>query len=60
MRFQEPSAEFVRIDMKDVIRTSTCDYESTKSTSPSGETCTGCDAPQNNCSGMMIPPGTVK
>lgn len=51
MTFEKPEVEFVKIDMTDIILTSTCNGE-TSSSSGSGEDCIGCDAAMNNCSGF--------
>lgn len=51
MLFQEPTAEFVDIEINDII-TFSCN-ETTSSTSPSGEDCLNCDANMNNCSDYL-------
>ena len=53
MLFQEPSVEFVRIEMDDIVSdVGSCNSE-TSQKKPSGEICNGCDAPQNNCTGFF-------
>ena len=48
MKFQEPRVEFVHIDLADVVATSpVCDQQNSKKGSV--ETCTGPDAPGNQC-----------
>jgi len=47
MKFQEPKAEFVPIDLTITTVTSTCDEVNSKKGSV--ETCTGVDAPTNQC-----------
>lgn len=47
MKFQEPKAEFVKIDLNVITDVSNCDQVSSKSGSV--ETCTGADAPANSC-----------
>jgi len=52
MVMEEPKAEFVKIDMRDILTIPSCNYE-TSSQSGSGEDCNGCDAAMNNCSDLM-------